>query len=236
MKLIDLHVHTKGISLCSIINGEEMAKLSLEQGIDGAVLCNHYDYCSMRNGETHFEFAKRYVEEYFNVKEEAKKLGFEIFFGIEVTMRNEKGEHILVLGVEPSFVLKYNNLHEYKLEDLHRLVNMHGGILVQAHPLRHGINAFVNPKFIDGVEANCAIHFDGPHLDEISEFAHKNSLLLTSGGDYHGDVKRYKVGLYLPDEISDTKGIVDYIISQNEYQLNLYDKENPSYVVTFSKR
>ena len=44
------------------------------------------------------------------------------------------------------------NLYDLKIDQLSDLVHKNGGILVQAHPFRKGIDVLVDLKYLDGVE------------------------------------------------------------------------------------
>ena len=208
--LMDLHAHSQGISRCCKIDGKDMVVLTKNTGMDGVVLTNHYDKSYLINGDAK-EFAERYVNEYYYVKESAKNLDFKVFFGVEVTLAKHNNVHMLVYGVEPEFVLKYPNLFDYTLEELFTLVHDHKGILIQAHPLRKGINVLLDLNYLDGVEVNCHPLYDETHLDFLATLAKDNKLILSCGGDFHNDTHRPKCGVYLSDEINDSLELVDYL-------------------------
>ena len=215
--LIDLHAHS-ALSRCCKIDGIENLKVAKQYGMDGYVLTNHYDKSYLINDDK-IEYANRYINEYYYVKEGSKDLGIKVFFGIEITMARHNNIHMLVYGVDPEWLLEYPDLYDYDIKDLCELVHSYGAILVQAHPLRKNINVLLDTKYLDGIELNSHTIKEGPHTKEILDIAKKNNLLVTSGGDFHNDAPRAKCGVYLPDNITDIKEIVEYLKITNEIKM-----------------
>ena len=65
--LIDLHAHSKAISRCSRITGKDNIDLSLEKGMDGFVITNHYDKNYVVNND-YLDLVNRYINEYYYVQ------------------------------------------------------------------------------------------------------------------------------------------------------------------------
>lgn len=224
--LIDLHAHTSGISTCCKANGAKMLAAARSVGIDGVCLVNHYHKPYLaKTGETAEAFAARYLAEYHTVKALGKSLGMPVFFGIEVTMELHSRAHMLVYGVQKDFVLQNPTLFDLTQQELYDLAHESGGLLVQAHPMRNGKNSLLDPKYLDGVEINSHLLYDGTHYAELAEFARANGLLLTSGGDYHADTPRPKCGLYLPDDLADTSAIMAYLQGVERIEMCLQESE-----------
>ena len=131
--LIDFHAHSKGISKCCQIEGDKMVLVVKEKGMDGIILTNHYDKSYVIENDI-IGLAKRYIDEYYYVKECGDKINIKVFFGIEVTMSKHNNLHMLVYGVEPEFILQYPDIYDYEIDKLSKIVHEEGGILVQAHP------------------------------------------------------------------------------------------------------
>ena len=232
--LVDLHAHSKGISRCCQIDGKEMVFVVKEKGMDGIVLTNHYDKSYVT--DTAFNFARRYVEEFHYVNIHGFGAGIKVFFGIEVTMAKHNNIHMLIYGVDPTFVLKYPDIYDYNQYDLYQLVHEYGGILVQAHPFRGGKNVLLDLRYLDGVEVNCHPLYDGTHIEEMVEIARKNNLLITCGGDYHADTHRVKCGVYLPDECRNVKDVVNHLNNAKKIELCVQETNSmDSYRYQFSK-
>lgn len=215
--LIDMHAHS-ALSRCCKIDGVENLRVAKQYGMDGFILTNHYDRLYLINDDK-LEYANRYINEYYYVKNGAEKLGMKCYFGIEITMAKHKNIHMLVYGVSPEWLLEYLDLYDYDIKDLCQLIHKYNGILVQAHPLRKNINVLLDTKYLDGVELNSHTNKEGPHTEEILDIAKANNLLVTSGGDFHNDAPRAKCGVYLPDEINDIKEIVEYLKDTNEIRM-----------------
>lgn len=215
--LIDLHAHS-ALSRCCKIDGIENLKVAKQYGMDGYVLTNHYDKSYLINDDK-IEYANRYINEYYYIKEGSKGLGIKVFFGIEITMARHNNIHMLVYGVDPEWLLEYPDLYDYDIKDLSELVHRYNAILVQAHPLRKNKNVLLDTKYLDGIELNSHTNKEGPHTEEILDIAKTNNLLVTSGGDYHNDAPRAKCGVYLPDNINDIKEIVEYLKNTNEIKM-----------------
>ena len=232
--LIDMHAHSAGISKCCKIDGENMLLVSKAKGINGVVLTNHYDKSYITVDEK--ELAKRYVDEFYYVKECGIKHDMKVFFGIEVTMAKHNNVHMLIYGVDCDFLLKYPNIYEYEQKDLYELVKQYGGILVQAHPLRKGKNVLLNLDYLDGVEINCHPLYVGSHLGCLSDLAISNKLILTCGGDFHNDTRRVKCGVYFPDELNDIKDVVSYLNDTKSIELCIEEPDSEkTYNYTYKK-
>ena len=221
-KLIDCHSHTHGISRCCKAYAPEVIAAAKEKGIDGLVLTNHYHkpYIT-RDGKfaNARELASAYLDEYYYAQYCAKQEGLELFFGIEVTMERHDMAHLLVYGVDESFVTDNEEMFEYTQKELYELVHKAGGALVQAHPLRKGKNALLDLGYLDGLELSSHIRYDGSHFEELSAIAHEHGLILTSGGDYHKDTDRSFCGMYLPCSIKDTKDFARYLLTTDTVDL-----------------
>ncbi len=233
--LIDLHAHTSGISTCCRVPAPDIVKAAKEIGLDGIVLSNHYQKSYIKDGDC-AAFAKRYVEEYRYAKECGDAVGFRVFYGMEVTMEQHSGAHILVYGLEPSFTLQYPALFNLPLSELYPLVKNNGGMLVQAHPFRNGKDMLQDLAYLDGVEANSHPLYDATHVVRLTEIAQNAGLILTSGGDFHADTHRPHCGAYLPDSIQGTKGLCDYLLSTESIDLQIQEpKDTQSRRVTYHR-
>ncbi len=234
--LIDLHAHSSGISHCCRIPINEVIRTAKSHHIDGIVLTNHYQKAYIINGDD-VSFAKKFLDEYRYAQTCAKELGFRIFFGIEVTMEKHSGAHLLIYGVDESFVEKYPTMYDDTQESLYHSVKEHGGILVQAHPYRQNINKMLDPQFLDGVELSCHPLYDGTHIDELTSFAKQHDLFLTCGGDYHADTHRPHCGVYIPGEIENSKQLADYLAASTEIKLCVQEVGEMNWQdVTYCKR
>lgn len=198
--LIDMHAHTSEISTCCRIPAPQVIQEAKSVGIDGLILTNHYNKPYVTDGD--FDaFARRYIAEYEYTKSLGDAIGFPVFFGIEIAMEKYNRLHMLVYGVEPSFLQNHPMIFDATQKGLYQLVKAYGGAMIQAHPMRGGKNVLLDPQYLDGVEINSHPLYDGTHIAELEDFAHQHGLILTSGGDYHADTHRPCCGALLPDNI-----------------------------------
>ena len=222
--LIDFHAHSSGISRCCKIDGENMLLVAKSKGIDGVVLTNHYDknYVTIDAAE----LAKRYIKEFLLVKSYEVKYNIKVFFGIEVTLARHNNAHMLIYGVDCNFLLKYPDIFYYEQKELYKLVKEHGGILVQAHPLRGGKNVLLDFDYLDGVEINCHPLYDGSHIKFLSKIAKENNFILTCGGDFHNDTHRAKCGVYLDDSLTEMEDIVLYLTTSKVIKMFIQEPDS----------
>ena len=222
--LIDMHVHSSGISKCCKIPYDEAIRRARDGGIDGIVLTNHYFDGYVSDGD--FDaIAKRYVEEYYAAKAYGDRIGYPVFFGIELSYNAMEDAHIPIYGVSPDFVLKHPLLFDYSPEKLHGLVQAEGGILVQAHALRQG-STVRDLRYLDGIEMNCHPHYEGPFYERLAPVARENRKFVTCGSDYHGDVPfRPYCGVLFPDGTDSMEKMVSYLRNAEEICLRLSEKD-----------
>ena len=119
--LLDLHAHSSGISVCCQIDAREGLLRAKAAGLDGMVLTNHYTKDYVKDGDA-LAFARRYVDEYYAAKEAADELGVTLLFGVELTMEKHPNVHLLIYGVDDSFVYEHADMYDY-----HDLLNADAG-------------------------------------------------------------------------------------------------------------
>jgi len=224
--LIDLHAHTSGISTCCRVPAPDILKAAKDIGLDGIALTNHYQKIYVKEDGA-AAFARRYVDEYHYTKSCAEGTGLRVFYGMEITMEQHSGAHILVYGVDPDFTLHYPDVYNLTLAQLYLLVHENGGMLVQAHPFRRGKNMLQDLSFLDGVEANSHQIYDATHFVRLTDIAHSRGLILTSGGDYHADTPRPHCGTYLPDTVSDEKTLREFLCTTPCVDLQIQEPHAP---------
>lgn len=71
--LIDLHAHSSGISRCCQIPFEQVLKQTLDNGMNGIVLTNHYQK-SYVGDDCLDDFVENYITEFFSAEQYGKKL------------------------------------------------------------------------------------------------------------------------------------------------------------------
>ncbi len=219
--LIDLHVHTSGISKCCLIDAAEGVKRAKAYGIDGVVITNHYQksYIGDDGAEA---FAEKYIEEYFYAEVCGAREGVKVFRGIELSAALYPHVHILIYGTPDDFIRKNPTMYEYTQEKLYEKVKENGGIMVQAHPFRNGTTV-LNTDYLDGIEINCHPLYKNSYSSEILNIAREKHLIVTCGGDYHADTYRPKCGLYLPDSTENMGDLTAYLTGAKEIDLCVHE-------------
>lgn len=219
--LIDMHAHTSGISRCCRTDAYGVLTAAKEVGIDGLILCNHYDAGYVDEAGP-AAFAEKYIAEYYHTAMVAAEMGMRLYFGIEVTARKHNNAHILVYGMEPGFVRENPEIYDYTLEEICAAVHEKGGLVVQAHPFR-GNGKLLDTGILDGVEINCHPIYDDTHCARMQEIAHEAGIFTTCGGDYHADTYRAICGTYFPDEIQRYEGIINHLKTSAEIKMHVHE-------------
>jgi len=219
--LIDMHAHTSGISRCCLADAAEVLRTAREAGIDGLVLCNHYQKIYVSDAGA-AAFAEDYIAEYYHAKQVADKMDFPLFFGVEVTAALHNNAHILLYGISPDLLHEHPEIYGYTLEKMAGIVHERGGLVVQAHPFRAN-GQMLDTKWLDGVEVNCHPLYDATHCSRLFDIAAEEHLMITCGGDYHADTYRAVCGTYFPDGMCDSAALVDYLKTTREIRLHVHE-------------
>jgi len=217
--LIDMHVHSAPMSTCGKRPVNEIIDITMDAGMDGMVLTDHYNRKGMLEGETYEQYARRYLDSFENARIYADSKGFRLFFGIEVSLLAYKKAHVVAYGVGEDFILSHIDMIEYSQEKLYREVKAAGGVMIQAHPYRKNVDRMMDLNFLDGIELSCHPGYDGTHIDELAPIACQTGKILTCGGDYHGGSSRPRCGMYLPDSFATTYDIAKYLESTDSVRL-----------------
>lgn len=219
--LIDLHAHTSGISRCCKIPYDQVLQQTLEYGMDGIILTNHYQKNYIKDGNA-AAFVEDYIAEYEITKKYGDEIGCKVFFGIEVTMERYPKVHMLIYGLGPDFLRAHTDIFDHTQSELYDLVKACGGLLIQAHPFRNGTTV-LDTDFMDGIEINCHPLYKESHSAELMHIAEEKHLMLTCGGDFHADTYHPTCGMYLPEDTKDHKDIMAYLLSPDEKKLRVHE-------------
>lgn len=104
--------------------------------------------------------------------------------------------------------MKMKKIYEYTLEELYKLCDKKGYLLVQAHPFRDDIQLALL-EYIDGIEVFNGCQDEVSRNDKALEYGKSTNKILTSGSDFHrlGDLARG--GIITEVEIKDIKQLVE---------------------------
>jgi len=203
-------MHTSEVSRCAVSSAAQQVAAYKKRGYTGIIITDHFingnNTCprnlpwekKMRHFVTGFEAAKR----------EGDKIGLDVFFGWEFTIR---GADFLTYGLDLDFLLNNPNIDWLGIEEYSALVRKSGGYLAQAHPYRDEYyiehNYPVLPNLIDGVEAFNSMDRDSANAKAF-EFAEINDLPIQAGTDSHSVRNYYYSGIMLQEKANDIQDIV----------------------------
>lgn len=247
MKKFDLHVHSAPVSFCGRLSPEQLAEKYHKCGFDGFMLTNHFSHSYMEHMScTAEEWKEAYVKAYHDAKRECAKYGMEVFFGAEVTvfapysekMRSLYSEEFLaknyadliLFGLTEEYFLNCPMLCELSLEELKAECNAHGISVTQAHPFRwEQKHSPKNPKLLDGIEINGCVGFSSTEEEACRKIADENNLFVFAGGDTHYDWHKLVTATYIPDDVTDSQKLNDYLrkVRIPTYSLNETDDYSP---------
>ena len=221
MFLYDTHVHTSYASACAKCTPKEAVRAYKEIGFTGFILTEHFVHgCTSVPKDLDWTTRmNKYYESYLEAKEEADKLDFDVFFGLEHWYK--KSKEILVYGVSLEFLIEHPELETVEIDEFAKIIHQEGGILVHAHP--HRIRDYIDPDFkpyyepCDGIE----IYNAGDEMD-INELAlqdaYRLNKIMTSGGDVHRahlDRKIGKGGMAFPKRLNSIYDFIDHVKKRN---------------------
>ncbi len=215
--IIDTHVHTKGVSMCGQMTYKEVIDYKKKIGYGGMILTNHCQTFYFDN-MSYSDYAEMVIKEYRLAKEYGDSVGFEVFYGLEVSVDLPHYSDIVLIGVTDRFMRETSGLCFMSHEELYNLSKKYGIIVVQAHPYRQNALPYrpntnmspLDPKYLDGIEINCKSSDIG-YKDKVIDFAERGNLLVTCGTDFHRITDDRLLGLEIPDGISETKELIEYL-------------------------
>ncbi|MBE6607051.1 MAG: PHP domain-containing protein [Ruminococcaceae bacterium] len=220
--LLDPHIHTQGISHCSRCPADVLVDTCVRDKIDAIVLTNHYKHDYYGEDSKFPEWRAKYIEEYFITKEIGEKNGLKVFFGLEVTLDENKRIDYVIYGLPETVAAEAPPLCLFTQKELFEYCVAHNALLYQAHPYRRGTLP-QDPQYLHGVEINCHPVYNYNDAKEVREFAKEHSLKLSCGSDYHGDTYKPHCGIYVPDDIKDTVELAEFLRRPEQCELEVHD-------------
>lgn len=218
----ETHLHTSEGSSCASSTGAEMARAHKAAGYDGIFVTDHFFNSSTTVPENlpWEERIERYCRGYENALAEGKRIGLDVFFGVEWTVR---GADFLIYNKDKAW-LKANEylLMEADERELFSEVRKTGGFIVHAHPFREaGYIPFISlyPHDVDAVEVinlrNANPLFGGSDVynDRAEQYARMYNLPATGGSDTHNIDQIAGGGILVPDKIAVPE---DYLLQIKE--------------------
>ena len=209
----ETHCHCRQCSACSRSTAQELVHAYHAAGYAGLVLTDHFIHgnTAVDRSLSWEDQMRCYYGAYLEAREEAKKLDFDVIFGIEHAYGD--GKEVLLYGIDLPFLLANADIPRLSLDELTERVHAYGGIVIQAHPYRDRpyVNMAVEPRsdIVDGMEVYNVCNNPGEDRKALA-LARTGAYIQTSGGDIHvsSDPRIGMAGIALPYRISDEKQLV----------------------------
>ncbi len=213
----ETHLHTSNCSACAVSNGYEMVDAAKEKGYAGFVVTNHFYHgntCVDRNLAWE-AFVSAYRADYELTRSYGEKMGIQVFFGIEEGFA--AGKEMLIYGLSPEALIGNPEFIMLGAREKADFIRANGGVTVCAHPFRDRAyipnpNSEPDPYLFDGIEGYNYAN-DPEENEKAVEFAKKNKLFITSGGDVHRSNDFGRAGIEFSEKIRDERDFVNKLKS-----------------------
>ncbi len=211
MFLIDTHVHTNRVSHCGKVEPAKLASLYKNAGYDAVIITDHISSgCKVFQSQLSWEEKIKYFFTGFDLAESfGKEVGLTVLPAFELTF-DDCPEDFLVYGISKTWLLEHKDIHETDIEYFSNITRDVPSIIVQAHPFRPGLNVHNSPC-IQGIE----VYNGNPRHDSgnamAMAYAEENSLLKTSGSDFHRTGDCARGGMKFREPISSIDQFVEVV-------------------------
>lgn len=183
---IELHAHTKPMSLCCGVYAEELVELYHQKGYDGIVITNHFNNYSLnkKEGLDKEGYIDAFLKDFADAEKLAEKYGMTIYLGCELKF-DENDNDYLIYGVNREILDKCFDYMGQDIVTFRKEVSLPDSVFLHAHPFRNTVN-LVDPTLLDGIEI-LNVH---PWFNQIPsktiQYAYENNLKIkTAGSDFH---------------------------------------------------
>ena len=210
---IDLHVHTKEVSICGHMPAEEVVERYKAAGYDCIVITNHFN----THTANHFEaqgagdFFKKYHESYLLAREAGDKAGLLVLNGYELRF-DESDSDYLVYGMSDRTAADYKKLFAMRPRDFSALAAEQGFLFYQAHPFRNNMK-ITQPELLTGIEIKNGNPRHDSRNDIAKQWAEKFNMPVIAGSDAHRQEDVGVTGIITGREVTDIDGLVSLLKS-----------------------
>lgn len=217
-----MHMHTSPCSKCGKITPRELVKALYDGGYAGGVITNHF-----QRGNTGIErtlpwekFVDAYIDDFLELKKEAKKYNLDIIFCIEEGIGG--GKEFFPYGLSPEDLKEYSQLQRAPLEVWQKIVHECGGLIIQAHPFRRRDYitdvGLLPSALIDGYELYNYCNDPRGNFEAEEHRAEHPEFIFTSGGDAHDAEVMCHGGIETDKRIHNEKELVE-ILKKGTYNI-----------------
>lgn len=215
--ICEMHAHTSNTSRCAHVSADSMIKDYIKSGYNGIVITDHLSPSTFARFEGKAVSWKEKID-YFLQGYKAATLAadnkIKVFLGMEIRFyfpENANMNDYLVYGVTEKFLYDNVDIDHMRIREFSELVHKNGMAIFQAHPFRTGMT-ITKPKYLDGIEVYNGCPRHNSHNDIANMWADENSLLKTSGSDYHEHMDTARGGLIFDREITNNKDLVKALL------------------------
>ena len=209
-------MHSSEVSGCAIKTAAAQVQHYKNKGYAGVIITDHFT-----NGFTNcpgylsWNDKMRFTASgYEAAKKEGDKLGIDVFFGWEFTIR---GSDFLTYGLDLDFLFAHPNIDRLPINEYSAVVRRNGGYLAQAHPYKDDYYVEykfpVDHRFVDAIEVyNSSV----PEYvnKKAFKFANKYDLPMLAGTDSHGRHGQFHSGIELNEKAESIFDIIEAIKSR----------------------
>lgn len=215
--ICEMHAHTSNTSRCAHISAKDMINDYIKAGYDGIVVTDHLSPSTFEQFEGKPISWKEKIDFFLRGYKEACEAAegrIKVFLGMEIRFYFPKDANVndyLVYGVTEKFLYDNVDIDRMRIRQFSELVHKNGMAIFQAHPFRTEMTV-TKPKYLDGIEVYNACIRHNSHNAIANMWADENSLLKTSGSDYHEHEDTARGGLIFDRQIADNQGLVDALL------------------------
>ncbi len=227
MKL-DFHVHGL-LSKKSDFNEELFLKgieYAKEQGLNGFVLCEHFNAKDIKSIYKYLEDNYKYVGDKYIVND------FSVFLGMEVDIKN--GGHVIVSGNREDILNLRCFLNDYRIkpnfiefEKLIEFSEKHNCLIIGSHPYRDSHKLYLQPKDflkrLDALDLNATdIFTKGLECtrEKVEGLSNELDIPYVTGSDSHYPMQLGSVSTEFNKEYTRVSEIKN-AIKNKEYKINI---------------
>lgn len=218
--LYETHCHCSRCSRCAHSTPAQLVHAYHSAGYAGLVLTDHFvlGNTAVDRSLPWEEQVRQYHEAFWEAKEAARGLDFDVIFSIEHAC---EGAEYLCYGITPDFLLAHPQIPELSLEAFSHLAHEHGALVIQAHPYRWApAGTPLRWDLLDGIEVYNASN--DQRANDAARAAVRPGKISTAGGDIHraDDPRIGSAGIVLPYRISSEQALAE-ALRQGRHRLHI---------------
>ena len=223
MYRLELHCHSREVSVCSDCPAEELIARYRAAGYSGIVSTNHINLGTYQRMEEKpwAEKAAHFLRGYEALRKAAGE-DLDVLLGCEINLTPADWpayipNDYLIYGVTPQWLLETGDMRRLSMRELSQRAREAGFLVVHAHPFRHG-TVLMNPEYYDGYEVFNGNPMHDSHNDLAEVWADLQHKLKTSGSDFHHPTDPCCGGIETEERIRDNETLLR-VLRSGEYRL-----------------